>query len=103
MQAAVGSHCVDCAKAARPDVATRVKFASSRVLTPVTYGIIAVNVWAAQEICDLMTQGGIKALWNFAPLHLQAGPDVLVRHEDFAGSLAVISHYLRSTPPRKPG
>lgn len=69
----------------------------------VEIGIIAVNVWAAQEICDLMTQGGIKALWNFAPLHLQAGPDVLVRHEDFAGSLAVISHYLRSAPPRKPG
>ena len=44
MQASVGSHCVDCARAARPDVATRVKFASSRVLTPVTYTIIAINV-----------------------------------------------------------
>lgn len=44
MQAAVGSHCLDCAKAARPDVATRAKLASSRVLTPVTYVIMGLNV-----------------------------------------------------------
>jgi membrane associated rhomboid family serine protease len=43
VQAAVGSHCLDCAKAARPDVATRAKLASSRVLTPVTYVIIGIN------------------------------------------------------------
>ena len=44
MQASVGSHCVDCAKAARPDVNTRVKLASSRVLTPVTFGLMGANV-----------------------------------------------------------
>ena len=43
VQAAVGSHCLDCAKAARPDVATRAKLASSRVLTPVTYVIMGLN------------------------------------------------------------
>jgi membrane associated rhomboid family serine protease len=40
----VGSHCLDCAKAARPDAATRVKLASSRFAAPVTYGIIVVNL-----------------------------------------------------------
>ena len=44
MQASVGSHCIDCAKAARPDVNTRVKLASSRVLAPVTFGLIGINV-----------------------------------------------------------
>lgn len=43
VQAAVGSHCLDCAKATRPDVATRAKLASSRVLTPVTYVIMGIN------------------------------------------------------------
>jgi redox-sensing transcriptional repressor len=62
----------------------------------VEIGIIAVNVWSAQEICDRMTNSGIKAIWNFAPLHLQAPESVLIRHEDFAGSLAIISHHLRS-------
>lgn len=44
MQAAVGSHCLDCAKASRPDAATRVRMASSRVLAPVTYALMAANV-----------------------------------------------------------
>jgi redox-sensing transcriptional repressor len=58
-------------------------------------GVIAVNVWAAQMICDQMLEAGIRAIWNFAPLHLNAPPGVLVMNEDFAGSLSVISHYLR--------
>jgi len=44
VQATVGSHCLDCAKASRPDAATRARLASSRVLAPVTYGLIAANV-----------------------------------------------------------
>jgi membrane associated rhomboid family serine protease len=44
VQATVGSHCLDCAKAARPDVRTQVKLATSRVLTPVTYTIIGINL-----------------------------------------------------------
>ena len=65
-------------------------------LFKVEIGILTVNVWAAQELCDRMVACGIKAIWNFAPIHLQAPDDVLIRHEDFAGSLTVISHYLRS-------
>lgn len=44
VQAAVGSHCLDCARAARPDVKTRAKLATSGVLTPVTYTIIGLNL-----------------------------------------------------------
>lgn len=36
VQAAVGSHCVDCAKAARPPVATRAKYWNARQHTLVT-------------------------------------------------------------------
>jgi redox-sensing transcriptional repressor len=62
----------------------------------VEIGILTVNVWAAQEICDRMVASGIKAIWNFAPIHLRVPKHVLVRHEDFAGSLSVISHHLRN-------
>ncbi len=62
----------------------------------VEIGILTVNVWAAQEICDRMIASGIKAIWNFAPIHLRVPKHVLVRHEDFAGSLSVISHHLRT-------
>lgn len=68
----------------------------------VEIGILTVNVWAAQELCDRMVSRGIKSIWNFAPIHLVAPKQVLVRNEDFAGSLAVISHYLGRNYPKLP-
>jgi membrane associated rhomboid family serine protease len=44
VQASVGSHCVDCAKAARPDVKTRARFWSARQPAMITLGIIGLNV-----------------------------------------------------------
>lgn len=58
-------------------------------------GVIAVPVWAAQDVCNTMVEGGIRAIWNFAPLHLAVPKGVLVINEDFAGSLSVIAHYLK--------
>lgn len=44
VQAAVGSHCIDCARAARPDVKTRARYWQARQPAMVTMGIIAINV-----------------------------------------------------------
>jgi membrane associated rhomboid family serine protease len=44
VQANVGSHCVDCAKAERPPIATRARYWNARQPTLVTYILIAVNV-----------------------------------------------------------
>lgn len=44
MQATVGSHCLECAKAARPDITTRVKYANARILTPITFALMGINV-----------------------------------------------------------
>ena len=43
VQVSVGSHCLDCIKAARPDVKTRAKFWNARQPTLVTYSLIAIN------------------------------------------------------------
>jgi membrane associated rhomboid family serine protease len=43
VQVAVGSHRLDCIKAARPDVKTRAKFWNARQPTLVTYALIATN------------------------------------------------------------
>lgn len=43
-QAAVGSHCLDCTKAAKPDIATRARFWSSGQPNLVTTALIAINV-----------------------------------------------------------
>lgn len=44
VQATVGSHCIDCAKAGRPDVVTRTRLATSGIHAPVTLLLIAINV-----------------------------------------------------------
>ncbi|MEO5901762.1 MAG: rhomboid family intramembrane serine protease [Ilumatobacteraceae bacterium] len=44
VQAAVGSHCLECAKAARPDVKARAQLWNARQITLVTFSLIAVNV-----------------------------------------------------------
>ncbi|MFK8024960.1 MAG: rhomboid family intramembrane serine protease [Ilumatobacter sp.] len=42
--ASVGSHCLDCVKAARPDMATRAKYWSAKQPAFVTYALIAINL-----------------------------------------------------------
>ena len=44
VQASVGSHCLDCAKAARPDVRTRAKFWNARQPAIVTMTLIGINL-----------------------------------------------------------
>jgi redox-sensing transcriptional repressor len=52
-------------------------------------GIIAVPAGAAQVIADVMVRGGIRAIWNFAPVGLKVPEGVVVHNEDLAASLAV--------------
>jgi redox-sensing transcriptional repressor len=37
------------------------------------------------------------AIWNFAPVHLTAPVGVLVKHENMACSLAMLSQHLKET------
>jgi membrane associated rhomboid family serine protease len=59
----VGSHCLECAKAARPDVKTRARYWSARQPTLVTYALISINVglfvWLAILDPDSLTGGRI--------------------------------------------
>ena len=60
----------------------------------VLIGIITVPAPYAQQVCDLLVSNGIKAIWNFAPIHIDAPPDILVQYENMATSLAVLSKHL---------
>lgn len=59
-------------------------------------GIITVPAEYAQEVCDRMIQCGIKAIWNFAPVHLDVPASTLVQNENMATSLAVLSMHLQA-------
>lgn len=62
----------------------------------VLMGIITVPVDHAQEVADRLIAGGIKAIWNFAPTHLDVPPNILVQNENMATSLAVLSVHLQA-------
>ena len=62
----------------------------------VLMGIITVPAEAAQEVADQLIAGGIKAIWNFAPTHLDVPAGILVQNENMATSLAVLSVHLQA-------
>ena len=63
--------------------------------TNVHIGVITVPKDAAQGVCNLLVDVGIKAIWNFAPTLLIVPHDVVVKNEDMAASLAVLSNKLK--------
>ena len=62
----------------------------------VLMGIITVPAKYAQEVCEKLIVSGIKAVWNFAPVHLDVPGNILVQNENMATSLAVLSMHLQA-------
>ena len=62
----------------------------------VLMGIITVPAEHAQSVADQLIAGGIKAIWNFAPTHLDVPPGIVVQNENMATSLAVLSVHLKA-------
>lgn len=58
-------------------------------------GIITVPAQYAQETCNKLIESGIMAIWNFAPIHLSTPDEILVKNENMAASLAVLSQHLQ--------
>lgn len=59
-------------------------------------GIITVPASHAQQVCDKLIDCGIKAIWTFAPVHLDVPESILVQNENMATSLAVLSMHLQA-------
>ena len=65
-------------------------------INKVLMGIITVPAAQAQQVCDKLIACGIKAIWTFAPVHLEVPPNILVQNENMATSLAVLSMHLQA-------
>ena len=57
-------------------------------------GIITVPAAHAQEAADRLIACGVKAIWNFAPVHLDVPEHILVQNENMAASLALLCKHL---------
>ena len=62
----------------------------------VRMAIITVPAAQAQQVCNRLIDCGIRAIWNFAPVHLEVPEHILVQNEDMATSLAVLSMHLQA-------
>jgi len=62
----------------------------------VLMGIITVPAASAQAVADQLIEGGIKAIWTFAPARLEVPANILVQYENMATSLAVLSVHLQA-------
>jgi len=60
----------------------------------VKIGIICVPPAAAQNVCDLLVESEILAIWNFAPVDLSVPGHIIVQQENLAISPSLISSHL---------
>ena len=57
----------------------------------VQVGVLCVPANHAQEVANLIVQGGIRGIWNFANVSLKVPDNVVVQREVIAGGFAVLS------------
>jgi redox-sensing transcriptional repressor len=61
----------------------------------VNIGVISTPAVAAQEIADTLVNGGVKGIWNFAPVSLKVPDNVAVEHVHISESLMMLSFKMR--------
>ena len=61
----------------------------------VNIGIICVPRINAQKVCDLLVKGGIKGIWNFAPVDLNVSNEVIVENVNLTESLFTLSYLMK--------
>ncbi len=60
----------------------------------VDIGVICVPQSSAQKVCDMMVKGGIKGIWNFAPVDLSAPSEVTIENVHLSESLLTLIYLL---------
>lgn len=57
----------------------------------VKIGIIAVPSNAAQQVCDMLVENGVRGIWCFAPCVLSVNSEIPVQYENMGLSLAYLN------------
>ena len=59
--------------------------------TPIDIGVICVTKNSAQIVSDMMVANGVKGIWNFAPVDLEAPEEIIVENVHLSESLLTLS------------
>ena len=65
----------------------------------ISIGAITVPAAEAQTVTDALVQSGIRAIWNFSPVHLEVPEHIIVQNQDLYSSLAALSKKLNAAVP----
>ena len=66
-------------------------------------GVVAVPGPAAQDVVDAMVGAGLRAILNFAPVHVRVPDGVAVRRVDLSTELQMLSfHRTNGLPHGRP-
>lgn len=57
---------------------------------------IAVPGSAAQEVAELLVTAGVRAIWNFAPIEIEAGEGVIVENQRLEQGLMTLSYRMKT-------
>ncbi|HER24186.1 MAG TPA: redox-sensing transcriptional repressor Rex [Candidatus Atribacteria bacterium] len=57
-------------------------------------GILAVPADSAQKVADKMVAGGVKAVLNFAPVHIVLPPEIRIHNVDLSIEFEGLTYYL---------
>ena len=71
-------------------------------LGDIDIGVVAVPATEAQIVADLLVEGGIRAIWNFSPVHLEVPESTIVQNQDLYCSLATLSKKLKASTESVP-
>ena len=58
----------------------------------VDIAVLAVPASCAQDLCDELVRGGVRAVWNFAPVDLSVPDGVAVNHVHLSDSLHILTY-----------
>ncbi len=63
----------------------------------INIGIITVPAERAQNVVDIMSEAGIKAIWNFAPIWLKTErEDLIIVNDQLYASLSIMTRKLKN-------
>ena len=63
---------------------------------PTDIGIIATDKNSAQRVSDILCAGGIKGIWNFAPVDLRVDSRVVLENVHLSDSLYTLAYYINN-------
>ena len=59
-------------------------------------GIIATPKQAAQEVADLLCEGGVRGIWNFSPVDLKVSNGTVIESVHLDESLFTLTYFMNS-------